>query len=197
MKIRFQIKYLVYFILLLNISCGENRKERHFETHQNERNFESHQKEIQELIAYFNEIVPKDKKIEIEFCTNSKLQRFQITEIDSFWVSKDSSYLCSYPLYFEWEVKIANIPDSILKKINWDHQTFKELKEKLDKAGCISINNENPIEIGYKRNFFIGMTTYFIFTNFDSIKLKDIRSIRTDLHFFNDSIAWNYDTGAL
>ena len=165
-----------------------NRKERHFESHKNE---------ILELIAYFKKIVPEDKKIEIEFYNNSKLQRFQITEIDTFWVNKDSSYLSSYPFYFEWEVKIANIPDSIFTKINWNYQTFEELKEKLDNADCISINNENPIEIGFKRDFFVGLTTYFIFTNYDSIKLKDIRSFRTDLHFINDSIAWNYDTGAL
>ena len=114
-----------------------------------------------------------------------------------FRSNKDSSYLSSYPLYFEWDVKISKIPDSILTKINWNQQAFEELKNKLDKAGCISINNENPIEIGYKRDFFVGMTTYFIFTNYDSTKLKYIRNFRTDLHFFNDSVAWNYDTGAL
>lgn len=188
MKSNPHIKYFLYFILVLNMSCGLNSKEKHFESHQNE---------IQELIAYYKEIVPADKKIDIEFNDNSKLGTFQITQIDTFWVNKDSSYLSSYPLYFEWDVKIANIPDSILTKINWNHQTFVELKEKLDNAGCISINNENPIKIGYKRDFFVGMTMYFIFTNYDSIKLKDIRSFRTDLHFFNDSIAWNYDTGAL
>ena len=188
MKTSLHYKYFLSFILVLNMSCGMNSKERHFE---------SHQSEIQELIEYFKKIVPADKKIEIEFYNDSKLQRLQITQIDTFWVNKDSSYLSSYPLYFEWEVKIANIPDSILKKINWNHQTFKELKNKLDKAGCISINNENPIEIGYKRSFYIGLTTYFIFTNYDSTILQDIRNRRTDLHFFNDSVAWNYDTGAL
>lgn len=187
MKIRFYIKYVVYFLLLLNISCGENCVERHVE---------SHQSEIHELIAYFKKIVPADKIVEIEFYNNSKLHRLQITQIDTFWVNKDSSYLSSYPLYFEWEIKIANIPDSILKKLNWNQQTFDELENKLDKAGCISINNENPIEIGYKRDFFVGLTSYFIYTNFDSIQLKDIQNRRTDLHFFNDSIAWNYDTGA-
>lgn len=188
MKIRLFYKFFVTFILFLNISCGENSIERHFESHQNE---------IHELITYFNEIAPKDKKIEIEFSNNSKLQRFQITEIDSIWVSKDSSYLCTYPLYFEWEIRIINIPDSILTKINWNSNTFKELKKKLDKAGCVSINNENPIEIGYRRGFYLGMSTFFIFNNYDSIELNNIRNFRTDVHFINDSIAWNFETGAL
>jgi hypothetical protein len=188
MKTSPHIKCFLFFILVINMSCGMNSKERHFE---------SHLSEIQELISYFKKIVPADKKIEIEFYNDSKLQRLQITQLDTFGVNKDSSYLSSYPLYFEWEVRIASIPDSILNKLNWNQQTFEELKNKLDKAGCISINNENPIEIGYERDFFVGLTTYFIFTNYDSTKLKDIRNRRTDLHFFNDSIAWNYDTGAL
>lgn len=182
------ITNLMCFILLLNMSCGKDCEQRHFE---------SHQKEIQELIGYFNEIVPEDKKIEIEFYDEEKLQRIQITDIDTTWVTQDSFYLGTGPLYFEWEVRISRVPDSILSKINWDQSTFEKLKAKLDNAGCISINNENPIELGYKRDFFVGMTTYFIFTNCDSTKLKDIRNFRTDLHFFNDSVAWNYDTGAL
>ncbi|HET7732250.1 MAG TPA: hypothetical protein VFK73_00330 [Paludibacter sp.] len=187
MKTRLSIKLIFCFVFLTAMSCGEVDKQR---------NFESHKKEFNELIVFYKEIVPKDKIIEIEFYDNTNLQRFQITDIDTIWVKKDSFYLSSSPLYFEWEIKIDNIPDSILSEINWTRQTFDMLKTKLDNANCISINNENPIIIDYKRDFF-GEFTYHIYSDYDSAKMKEVKSKRNDLHFFCDSVAWSYDTGAL
>ena len=43
----------------------------------------------------------------------------------------------------------------------------------------------------------MGLSSYYIFQDYTKKELKDIREKRTDLHFISDSVAWDYDTGAL
>ncbi|SHE82436.1 hypothetical protein SAMN05444362_102264 [Dysgonomonas macrotermitis] len=147
MKYVLQYMLLACIILISNISCRNEQ-----------RHFQSHQTDFNELITYFHQIVPKDKKIQIEFENNNHLFLFQVTDI--FQVKKNDTivYSGSRPLYYEWNVNIDNIPDSILLAIHWDKQKFETLKEKLDKTDCISIYNGNPMKIGYKR-VFTGMTS--------------------------------------
>ena len=166
------------FLLLLS-SCEQNAEQKHFEKHQHE---------FEELINYYYQIIPEDKIVLIEFTNNSTLDRLQITDIDT--ITKSIS-----PIFFEWNIKVDNIPDSILAELNWNKEILQTLKNKLDNVDCLSISNEKPIEIGYKR-FFLGMTSYYIFRNYDFKELEDIRNHRTDLHFFCDSVAWCYETGA-
>lgn len=188
LKSIFQCKYLAVTIIVLSSSCKKGSEQRHYE---------SYKAEIEALITYFSKIVPQDKIIEIEFIDDNHLDRLQITDIDTIWVKNDSFYLSSYPQFSEWDIYISkDIPDSILSELNWNKQTFKTLKSKLDAAGCISINNESPIILGHKRNL-LGMTSYYVYKKTDPNTLKQIKNASTELHFFCDSVAWYYDTGAL
>ena len=139
-----KLKYIFLFIaiLILNLSCINEQK-----------HYESHKTEINELVTYFKRIVPQDKKVEIEFENENHLFYFHVTNVIPVKKNDSIMYYNWKSSYSEWNVDIENIPDSILLEINWNKETFKTLKTKLKKAGCISISNIKPIEIGYKRVF--------------------------------------------
>jgi hypothetical protein len=91
-------------------------------------NFEKNQTEIYELKRYFNEIVPKNRFVEIEFSDDNTLFRFGIKTLHS--TSGDPNGT----MFLEWDLKInTQRMDSIIKPIGWTRETLKTLKDKLDK----------------------------------------------------------------
>ncbi|KQR93746.1 hypothetical protein ASG01_07740 [Chryseobacterium sp. Leaf180] len=114
----------------------------------------SKEKEIADLINYYNQIKPNDYLVDIEFKDNKILNRLQITTL------KDSSHQV---IYQEWDVDIRDLQKDSLKSIlNWDVNDIKGLKERLDKANCISVEDGEPIKIGFKRSG-LGMYSFNIF----------------------------------
>lgn len=114
----------------------------------------SKEKEIADLINYYNHIRPNDYLVDIEFKDDKILDRLQIATF------KDSSYNV---IYQEWDVDIRDLQKDNLKNIlNWDANDIKGLKERLDKANCISVEDGEPIKIGFKRSG-LGMYSFNIF----------------------------------
>jgi len=114
--------------------------------------FEKNKTEIYELKKHYNEIVPKDKFIEIEFENDNSLGRFGIRDFNS-----------NGPMFLEWDLEInTERMDSILKPIGWTRETLNTLKEKLDNADCIQIESGEPTKIGFKRSG-MGMYSFNVF----------------------------------
>lgn len=120
-------------------------------------NFEKNKTEIYELKRYFNEIVPKNRYVEIEFEDDNTLGRFGISQLDST-AENPNEYR-----FLDWDVKTNTAKmDSLLESLGWTRETLKTLKEKLDKADCIQIESGEPTKIGFKR-CRMGMYSFNVF----------------------------------
>src|SRR5215203_54073 len=144
-----------YFVFLISVcltSCTFYTKEDLI------KNYNKKEHEILGLKEYFSSIVPADKKVEIEFENDNRLFRFGVYSIDpkTKWIN--------YPIFLEWNLDVhSKKVDSVLKSMNWDVETLKRIKEKLDAANCIQIESGEPTKIGFQRS---GMGT-FIYNVFD------------------------------
>ncbi|WP_312075378.1 hypothetical protein [Chryseobacterium sp.] len=114
----------------------------------------SKEKEIEELIKYYNQIRPDGYLIDIEFEDDKTLGRLQIsTHNDSL----------NQVIYQKWDVDVNVLQKDSLKTIlKWREEDVFKLKEKLDKANCISVEDGEPIKIGFKRSG-LGMYSFNIF----------------------------------
>ncbi|MES2620125.1 MAG: hypothetical protein V4615_04665 [Bacteroidota bacterium] len=120
-------------------------------------NFEKNKTEIYELKRYFNEIVPKNRFVEIEFSDDNTLGRFGIKALDSTAGDPNG------PMFLEWDLKTnTQRMDSIIKPLGWTRETLKTLKEKLDEANCIQIESGEPTKIGFQRSG-MGMYSFNVF----------------------------------
>ena len=113
-------------------------------------NFDKNKNKINELINYYDKIVPKNKIVEIEFEDDKTISRLGIYSTDS--TKSGTNFL-------DWNLQInSKKTDSIIQTINWNTETLSEIKRKLDNANCIQIKNGEPTQIGFKRS---GMGMYF------------------------------------
>lgn len=120
-------------------------------------NYIKRQKEISELRMYFKSVIPPNKYIEIEFKSDSKINRFGVYLDDSI-SNNDSDFL-------DWDLEVGSSKvDSIIKTIGWTRSTLTQIKRKLDKANCIGINGSEPSKINFKRSG-MGMYSFVVFDN--------------------------------
>lgn len=154
-------------------------------------NFEENKTEIYELKRYFNQIVPKDKFVEIEFKDDNTLSRFGIATLDT---TKNDT---NKRMFLEWDLKIDNSRmDSIIKPLGWTRETLNKIKEKLDNANCIEIESGEPAKIGFKRS---GMGIYS-FKVFDKPIPRNLKKQYNDSCtniFVNEKLVLEYDGGAI
>lgn len=147
-------------------------------------NYEIKSQEIIEVKSYFKSILPENTYVSIEFDNDKELGVFHV-EVDSTYQSN-------------WNLKIkSHKVDSLLTELNWTTKELKNLKEKLDKANCISISGRNdPIIIGWQRSG-MGKFSYLIFDqNLDENKIKDYNDGCLNV-FYKDNIVLQYGGGAI
>lgn len=108
--------------------------------------------EIADLIKYYNAIKPENYSVNIEFKSDKVLNRLTIT-------TKDSTKI----MYQNWNVG-SNVLQSkkIRDLVGWEEREVRVLKSKLDKANCISVEDGEPLKIGFKRSG-MGMFSFNIF----------------------------------
>lgn len=139
--------------------------------------FQEKKTEIYELKHYFNNIVPKNRFVEIEFSSDHKLARFGIKALDS------TAGDITEPMFLEWDLSTQTAKiDSLIKPMGWSRATLVELKEKLDNANCIQIESGEPAKIGFKRS---GMGMYF-FNVFETPMPDSLRN------YYNESCTHIY-----
>lgn len=126
------------------------------------------EKKIDDLIKYFNQIKPKDKNVAIEFKNDKILERLVIVPSDT---AKKS--------YQGWDINVKSLYQQEFKKdLNWSEDQVDELKNRLDEANCISIEDGEPIKIGFKR-YGMGMYSFNVF-----------QKNETDRSLFNDGCTY-------
>lgn len=120
----------------------------------------SKEKEISELIHYYNHIKPEGYLIDIEFKDDNTLARLQV-------ISKDSLSK-SHVIYQEWDISTDVLQkDDLRSLLKWNVKEVAELKKRLDKANCISVEDGEPIKIGFKRSG-LGMYSFNVFQDFQT-----------------------------
>lgn len=154
-------------------------------------NYNKRKTQILDLKSYFKSIVPKDKQVEIEFESDSKLFRFGVSPIDTATGS------IIYPIFLEWNLTTSsNKVDSVIKTIGWTQQTLKTLKGKLDKADCIQIESGEPTKIGWQRSG-MGMYSYDVFDKPIVDSLKKYYNDSCTYILYNDKLVLEYGGGAV
>jgi hypothetical protein len=152
-------------------------------------NFNKRQTEIYELKKYFNEIVPKDRFVDIEFENGHKLSSLKIQPLDTTTGERVGQ------MFLEWDLKTnTSRMDSIIKPLGWTRETLKNIKERLDKANCIQIESGDPSRIGFKR-CEMGM---YIFNVFDKPIADSLKSNYNDSCTYilvNEKLVLEYASG--
>lgn len=146
-------------------------------------NYEERKEEILDAKNYFKSILPNGASVEIEFDNNKELGIFHV-KVDS--INQRN-----------WNLKIKSPKvDSLLTELNWSTKELKILKEKLDKANCISIAGKEPVVIGWQRNG-MGIFSYVVFDqNLSDDKIEDYNDGCTNI-FYKDNIVLEYVGGAI
>ncbi|MDR6461181.1 hypothetical protein J2786_004334 [Chryseobacterium vietnamense] len=140
--------------------------------------------EIADLIKYYNTIKPENYSVDIEFKNDKILERLRITY-------KGSSNV----VYQDWNVSSNVLFTEKLKDIaGWNEEQTAVLKNKLDKANCISIEDGEPLKIGFKRSG-LGMFSFNVFQeiNTDRSKYND----GCEYILVNRNLAFQYGGGAI
>jgi len=155
------------------------------------KNYNKKEHEILGLKKYFSTIVPADKKVEIEFENDNRLFRFGVYPIDpkTEWIN--------YPIFLEWNLDVhSKKVDSVLTSMNWNAETLKRIKEKLDAANCIQIESGEPTKIGYQRSG-MGMFIYNVFDHPLPDSLKKYYNGNCQYKVFSDKLVLEYGSGAV
>ncbi len=146
-------------------------------------NYELKSKEIFEVKQYFESILPKNAIVHIEFENDSELAIFHVK--------------ANNPFESNWRLKIlSSKTDSLLNDLNWTVQDLRILKDKLDKANCISISSRKPVSIGWKRSG-MGMFSYTIFD--DALTKKEMKEYddKCSYIYYKENIVLEYGGGAI
>lgn len=151
--------------------------------------YDSKQAEMLALKSYFQSIVPAHHTVKIEFTDNNELNIFHISTLDTTTGSKLRND--------NWDLKIKSARvDSMITSLGWSHKTLKILKAKLDEAGCISVTNSSPFNIGFQRS---GMGKYF-YNLFDKPIPDSLRANYNDsctYVLYTDQVVLEYGGGAV
>ena len=126
--------------------------------------YQENETEINNLINYYTSILPHNKIVSIEFSKTEQIERLYIKDRSTSVIIQD----WDFPSYELFEGKYKN-------ELGWTENQIKILKQKLDNADCISIDNEEPIKIGFKRSG-MGMYSFALFKN-----------EKTDQSFYDDN----------
>jgi len=157
-------------------------------------NYQLKKEYILKLKDSYEHIVPEDYHVYIECKDDNNIDLWVFEKVDT--LSKES--IC---LFQEWDINPfdyvknplssydsiycpskTNDIELIKKRLKWTDSTFIEIKQLLKKANCISIENGNPVEVGYARSG-MGKYSYYLFN--DSIPNDEI-------HQWNDSCSYIY-----
>jgi len=96
-----------------------------------------------------------------------------------------------------WHLEISSTKtDSLLTTLGWTNETLRILKQKLEKANCISVENGNPATIGFQRSG-MGKYSYKVFKKPLTDSLKNKYDDGCTYIFYKNNIVLEYGGGAI
>lgn len=197
MKIHHLISILI--ISMFFSSCGMNSIEGM------KNNIDEKSNEIADLKNYFNEIIPENYIVRIQYNSSNNVDLFV------YEPTKDSTK--REKLFGQWDVNLKNYKETtqtdyekkyhgktkslelVKNKLNWTTETFIELYKKLEKANCIGICNRKPLEIEYG---FSGMAllSFLVFDENLTAEQQEEYSDDCMSMFYRENIVLKYGSGA-
>ncbi|SRR5690606_4336142 len=189
---------ILIFSLLLS-SCGMNSIEGM------KKNIDKKSIEITELKNYFNEIVPENFMVRIQYNSSNN--------VDLFVYESTPDSTERQKLFGQWKVNLDNYEETpqteyekeyhgktkslelVMNKLNWTRETFTKLYDKLEKANCIGICNRKPVEIEYG---FSGMAllSFLVFDENLTAEQQEEYSDDCMNMFYKENIVLSYGSGA-
>jgi hypothetical protein len=119
-------------------------------------NYNKKEQEINDLISYFNTLIPSGKAISFGLGENNSRFNIGIALPDGAINEKQPNIGGS-------NLKLhSNEADSLLSVLNWTNETAVTLMTKLKNANCLNIMSGDPIRIEYRYSG-IGLFTYLVF----------------------------------
>jgi len=161
--------------------------------------------EITELKNYFNEIVPENFMVRIQYNSSNN--------VDLFVYESTPDSTERQKLFGQWKVNLDNYEETpqteyekeyhgktkslelVMNKLNWTRETFTKLYDKLEKANCIGICNRKPVEIEYG---FSGMAllSFLVFDENLTAEQQEEYSDDCMNMFYKENIVLSYGSGA-
>ncbi len=187
-KVRNNKKGYLYILFILVISFtlwkfSQSPWLKNYEISDLTNNYDKYEIEIRDFINYFRSIVPDDSYVYIEPANR---------RIDIFFLKDDM-------VYREWNMNLnSKKADTIFNILHWNKKEIKKLKEKLDKINCISIDNSDPVRIGFKRSGF-GKYYYLVFEKSiaENDSLMEIYNNNCTEIYYRDNVVLEYGCGAI
>lgn len=181
---------LLILILLAFIVCS-CESSREYTNQDVVNNYRKKETQIRGLKKFYNSIIPPNKFVEIEFDDSQHLFRFGVYSINP------ATNELILPGFLNWNLSTnSNNVDSVVATLNWNQQTLKTIKQKLDSANCISIESGEPCKIGFQRQD-LGKYNYLVFDKPMSDSLKLFYKNYCAYNLYNDRVVLMWGAGAL
>ena len=181
---------------------------KHYDTQDLIENYADRSNQIIEVKEYIKKITPENFGVYVEFESSSEIDMKVWEKSDTakdgriFWFQEwhINPYNYEQKERSEYDRKYGGITNSLSEvtgKLNWQDDEFRELKSKLDKANCISIDKSGNIyTIGFQRS---GMGKYH-YKLFEDWSIDEIREKFNDgcmYKYFKENVVLEYGGGAI
>lgn len=156
-------------------------------------NYENRKDAIVDLKNEFNKSVPKGYKVSLDIeLSDSPLRSIKNIDLQIFKKNKKGEYDL---IDGEWNLEFdSDRFNQLLRIIKWDAMTFTGIKNLMQMANCISIENDAQTEIGFSRS---GLGTYYYLffpSNLSAAQVKEYNDGCQHL-FYKDNIVLKYAGG--
>lgn len=197
---------VVAFLVLVN-SIGDVFGE-YYDTNDLIENYEERSSQIIELKKYMEKITPENFSVYVEFESNRDVDM-------NVWEKSDTAKNGRIFWFQEWNMNPYNYKQKersdydkkyggktnslreVTEKLNWQDDEFKELKSKLDKANCISIDKSGDIyTIGFQKSG-MGKYHYKIFENWSIDEIKEKFNDGCTYKYYKENVSLEYRGGAI
>jgi len=156
-------------------------------------NYENKQESIKELIGIYNKQVPKGYIVFLELKTSDRIPG--LVEGFDLQIYKKNSSGELILVDGDWDLKYESEElDRLLAIIDWDKMTLLGLKNYLQTANCISIQNGDQTEVGFARSG-LGKYFYIIFQKKLTKDQQDKYNDGCEYIYYKDNVVLKYVGG--
>ena len=181
---------------------------KHYDTKDLVENYAERSNQIIEVKEYIKKITPENFGVYVEFESSNDIDMKVWEKSDTakngriFWFQEwnINPYNYEQKERSEYDRKYGGVTNSlseVTEKLNWQDDEFRELKLKLDKANCISIDKSGNIyTIGFQRS---GMGKYH-YKMFEDWSIDEIKEKFNDVcmyKYFKENVVLEYGGGAI